>query len=257
MTDPRSAAEQALRALSVPEDVAQRHLARLAAARVTGEAAEVVPIRARRHALRATAAGLVFAATLGAGAGVAAASTAQPGEALYGLKTARERLQLAMARPGDSKARFELKLARTRLGEAAALFRAGDVVGAIETLARADAALAAASAQGGDDVDAEVAGELDHRVDVLGGLLAGGLPETASDAAREALDRAIDRGGRPTRTGSPGKSGEAPGQQNRPTPLPTPSTPPAPTGPPGTPPPHPGPSDHPTGRPTTPPGLVR
>lgn len=255
MNDPHGEATRALRALSVPDDVAQRHLARLAAASVTGEAATVVPMRARRHVLRATSAGLVLAATLGAGAGVAAASTAQPGDTLYGLKTARERLQLSMSRPGDSRARLELKLARTRLGEAAALLRAGDAARAIETLARADAALAAAGAQGGDDVDTEVAGELDRRVEVLGGLLSGGLPDTAADAAREALDRALERGGRPAPGTTPGKSGEAPGRENKPAPLPTPTS--VPSEPPGSPDPseRPGPDNHPTGRPSSPPGL--
>lgn len=247
-------AERALLALSVPEDVAQRHLARLAAAQATGETAVVVPLRSRRRAARASAAGLVLGATLASGAGVAAASTAQPGDALYGVKTARERLQLAVARPGNSRAHLELKLARTRLGEAAALLRAGDTARAVETLARADAALASAGAHGDPRVDAEVAGELDRRVEVLGGLLDGGLPTNAADAAFEALERAVQRGGRarngavtPGRPDSPGKSGEK-GRPKDAKQSPGPSGPPASPGRSG---------EHRTGPPTAVPSRSR
>jgi hypothetical protein len=240
---PDDAAVQALRSLSVPDDLAARHLARLAAA----PAGTIVPLRPRRTALRAGAAGVVVGVTLISGAGVAAASTARPGDMLYGLKTARERLQLSMARHGDSRARFELRLARTRLGEAAELFRHGHSDRAVETLARADAALASARAQGGAAVDADVDSELDRRVEVLGGLLDGGLPDTAADAAREAIERAVDRGAHPAKPvhpehPTPGDTHPTPGPEDHPTPAPAPTTRPTPD--------HPGPSDHPTGRPT-------
>lgn len=235
-------AARVLLSLDVPEDVAARHLARLLTVRPGGT---VVPLR-RRAGLRATAAGLVLGATLASGAGVAAASTANPGDTLYGLKTAREHLQLTMARHGDTRARLELKLARTRLGEAAALLQHGNVDRAIATLARADAALAAARAQGGDGIDLDAANELDHRVDVLTSLLNGGLPDTAADAAREALQRAIERGANPAGThgdhGQPGTHGNGPGDHPA-TPA-THSTPPS----------HPGKDNHPTGKPTAPPG---
>lgn len=246
-----AAVESVLRALDVPEDLAQRHLARLEAARAGRE--NVVPLRPRRGAVRATVGGAVLAATLVSGAGIAAASTAQPGDALYGLKTARERLQLSMARDGDSRARLELKLARTRLGEAAALLRDGNADLAVETLARADAALASAGAHGGALIDDEVAGELDRRVEVLGGLLDGGLPNTAADAALEALERALLRGGRARADDgdAPGRSGDAPGRGG---PKPTRGAEPAdvtPTSPPaGSPEPKPGRSGHPNGPPT-------
>lgn len=254
--------ERALEALTVPEDLAQRHLAALAAAAAApgtswlraaetgGARGEVVPLRtrSRRVPLKATAAGVVVGAVLASGAGVAAASTARPGDALYGVKTARERVQLSMTREGESRARLELRLARTRLAEAAELLREGDVQRAVATLARADAALASAAAQGGDDVDAEVATELDRRVVVLGGLLDGGLPETAADAAREAVERALDRGAAarpndsrgprvtpPRGKPAPGPSATAPGRSGD-----------RPSGPPSG---RPGPGDHPTGRP--------
>jgi hypothetical protein len=242
-------AERMLRSLDVPEDVAARHLARLLA---TEPVSNVTPLRPRRAALRVAAAGVVVGTTLAGGAGVAAASTARPGDALYGLKTAREHLQLAMARHGDARARLELKLARTRLGEAAALFRHGHADRAVETLARADAALASARAQGGDAVDRDVDAELDNRVDVLGGLLDGGLPSTAADAAREAIDRALERGGRPAHPTHPA----TPGGVRKPTDVPvaTPSAHPSgdPAGARGRhdAPDHPGREDHPTGRPS-------
>jgi hypothetical protein len=243
---PDDAAVRALQSLSIPDDVAARHLARLAAE----PPANVLPLRPRRaRAVRAGAAGLVAGVTLFSGAGVAAASTSRPGDALYGLKTARERLQLAVARHGDSRARYELRLARTRLAEAADLFRNGHPDRAVETLARADAALASARAQGSDVLDADVDAELDHRIDVLGGLLAGGLPDTAADAAREAINRAIDRGGRPTHPVHPAhpetpathENGK-PGPSGRPDGTPAPHPTPAPS--------HPGPDHHPTGKPT-------
>jgi hypothetical protein len=175
----------------VPGPQAERHLARLAATRVEN----VLPQRRDGHPVRALVSGVVVAAALVFGAGVAAASTTRPGDALYGFKTTRERLQLAMARPGDSRARLELRLGRTRLGEATGLFRAGEGHRAVETLARADAALASARAQGSDRIDADVANELDHRIEVLSRLLSAGLPANVADAAREALDRALARRG--------------------------------------------------------------
>jgi Domain of unknown function (DUF5667) len=233
---------EALRALDVPADVAARHLARLATVQLP---AQVIPLRPRRTALRSTAAGLVVGATLMSGAGVAAASTSRPGDALYGLKSAREHLQLAMARHGETRARLELRLARTRLAEAASLLRSGEVDRAIETLARADAALASARAQGSDNVDLDAAVELDHRVDVLTALLSGGLPDTAADAAREALKRAIDRGAHPSGThGRPGGNGTPGG--GAPTPQPTPTDVPGHPGKNG----HPGKGNHPSGRPS-------
>lgn len=239
MTDVSDETLAALRSLDVPDDLAQRHLARIEAARHEN----VVPLRPRRTAVRATAAGLVVGATLLSGAGVAAASTALPGDTLYGLKNAREHLQLSMTRHGESRARLELKLARTRLAEAAQLLRHGHSDRAVTALARADAALASAAAQGGTDVDAEVAGELDRRVEVLGGLLDGGLPEAASDTAREAIQRALTRGAHP-RPDHPAQGGD--GHGNKPDPLPTPTSVPDPHPTPS----HPGPDDHPTGRPT-------
>ena len=252
-TDRYSDLERALESLTVPEDLARRHLARLEGARVSDLPANVVPLaRPRRTALRATAAGVVVGAVLASGAGVAAASTARPGDALYGVKTAREQMQLALTRKGESRARLELRLARTRLAEAAELLRSGEVSRAIATLARADAALASASAQGGDEVDAQVAGELDRRVLVLGGLLDGGLPESAADAAREAVSRALDRGAAP-RGPQEHPAGQGNGGKPAPVPSATPDAPPDDPGPPGDPGPpfdNPGRGDHPTGRPT-------
>lgn len=171
----------------VPPEVAERHLARLAATRAAA------PPGPRRHRVRAVVATVVVAAALVSGAGVAVSSPTRPGAALYGFKTARERIQLAMARPGDSRAHLELRLGRTRLREASDLFRAGEAHRAVETLARADASLAAARAQGSDRVDAEVTAELDRRIATLRRLLAGDLTATVRDAVREALDRALAR----------------------------------------------------------------
>lgn len=172
---------------ALPDDVAERHLARLAATRAGA------PPSPPRHRVRGVVATVVVAAALVFGAGVAVASPTRPGAALYGFKTARERIQLAMARPGESRAMLELRLGRTRLVEAAALFRAGEANLAVETLARADASLAAARAQGSDRVDAAVTAELDRRIGTLRRLLDGDLSPTVREAVREALDRALAR----------------------------------------------------------------
>jgi hypothetical protein len=239
--------ERMLGDLTVPEDLAQRHLARMEAARGTSwlvaDPDVVVPIASakRRRALRATVGGIVLGGVLVSGAGVAAASTSRPGDALYGVKTTRERIQLAMTRPGDSRARLEVRLARTRLAEAAELFRDDQFVDAIKAIARADAALASAAAQGGDEIDALVAAELDHRVAVLSALITGGLPDTAADAAHEALERVLDRE-LPARP-EPAKGPHATTPPAHGTPTPVPSANPAGK-----------PATHPTGRPTETPG---
>ena len=171
----------------LPEDLRARQLARLAAVTAGGE---IPAPRLRRPRLRVALAGAVIGALLAGGVGVAAASTAVPGQPLYSLKTAREHLQISLARSGDSRATLHVKFAQTRLDEAAVLLRHNEPDRALATLARADAGLAKARAQGSADVDSRAESERARRVAVLTGLLRRGLPAPAADAARDAIERA-------------------------------------------------------------------
>lgn len=266
-TDPLDALVAALATTGeLPEDLANRHVAALTSASTSWGARASTSWGARasttwrpsRRSVRTAVGGGVLAVTMLGGVGAAAASSALPGETLYGLKTARERVVVALAHPGDDRAAVHLAIARTRLGESATLLRRGRTELGIKTLARADAALAAATAAGSDDIDKRADAALDNRVAVLSALLDGGLPEQAADAAREAIERALSRDqGKPdepgssgqgrndgTRDGTPattpgGPPATAPGSTQRPTAKPTPAG--------G----RPAPAERPHGRPAT------
>lgn len=70
---------------------------------------------------------LVLMLTLGSGGGIALASQqAQPGDALYGIKTAIERVQLVAATSEEEKAAIGLQIAERRLQEILAALEASD-----------------------------------------------------------------------------------------------------------------------------------
>jgi uncharacterized protein YjeT (DUF2065 family) len=218
------------------EELASRHLAVL---RLAAQPAHPAPAGARitsRSRLRrsgAAAAGAGLAITVFAGVGVAAAAQARPGDLLYPLKTAREHVVLALASPGPERARLHLRFAQARLAEAAALLRDGRTRAGLAALADADSELAAAQAQGSADTAQAMADALNRRVAVLEGLLAGGLPAHAADAARAALARALGHGSasgppatRPARRPTPSRAPVPHGPQSPATTPPThPSTP--------------------------------
>jgi hypothetical protein len=78
--------------------------------------------RLLRAGARLAVAAVGFAALLGfPGAAVAASGQALPGEALYPVKVAAERLSVVMAVGADRDARVQLRIAENRLGEAAAM----------------------------------------------------------------------------------------------------------------------------------------
>jgi hypothetical protein len=240
----------------LPDVLADRHLALIAAAGVSRDLARAArtarPAQGRKWRRRVVVGSFGFglATTLFGGVGVAAAANSRPGDFLYGVKTAREHLQLAFARAGDDRAALHLRFARTRLGEAASLLRDGHTTDALRALARADADLAAAEAQGSDDIDASADDALSHRVEILSGLLSGGLPDNAADAAREAIARALQHEHPAT---GPGKGGSGKPTDTPATPTHSPD-PQRPTAPPrtGQPTPKPAPSRRPTAVPTRP-----
>ena len=105
------------------------------------------PLAGIRNRIAAVAAAAVLA--LGSGA-VVAAQDAQPTDPLYGLKTAIEQQQVALAASPDARAQLRLRIAERRLAEAERAIEAG----------REDVAVIAASSyseamqQAYDDIDA-------------------------------------------------------------------------------------------------------
>src|SRR5687767_15440835 len=108
---------------SVPADVVRAHIAALRADRARNV---VVPVRAQvrfRAARIAMVAAIV--AVLGCGGAVAASASALPGDALYGIKRATERVSLAMHRDPVGRAALHLQFASTRAQEVQELLAAG------------------------------------------------------------------------------------------------------------------------------------
>jgi hypothetical protein len=201
------AAEHRLRALLASERLTggarSRQLHRLRGRAATLGPTVRSPSRRRRPGLSgvrrravAVAAAASLAAVLGSGLTVTAGS-AVPGEALYGVKQAAERLHQVL--PADEATRVDrlLAIADARFDEAAALtgrgLGASDVTAA--TLHAHVAALEAAAdaAEAEPQLQARVATATSTAQELLAELLAGGLPEQAADRAREALQDVLNR----------------------------------------------------------------
>lgn len=196
----------------VPPEVAQRHLFAM------HEALDHVIITPRhprrglswrRRLAGATAAVTAFA-TFGGGA-VALAQEAQPGDALYGLKRASETARLVLELDAEGDAALHVQFAQERLEELENHpHEAEDLLAnALEHVGKAEKA--------GDpaiQAQAQAAGE--QAVAALTELLDGGLPESASDQARAALERARDRIQSHIDARADGSRGrdQAPGQQS-------------------------------------------
>jgi len=206
-------------------------------------AAEGPPsIIARRPVRRSrpVAVGLVAAAllVLMASSAVAASSSALPGEALYGVKRAVERVRLSFPGGPAPKAQLHLEFADRRLAELQELLaqrEAGedvDVGAAMKAygqeLAKAERDAEEALALGSDDSFIEhVLARLDRHVQRLEFIRDNRVPEHARDAIQRAIDNAqMARSkvghGRPEATGggkpdgTPGRGpGGAPGLQQR------------------------------------------
>lgn len=165
---------RALASAPVPTEVRDRHLA-LIRSRLTDRPSPPVTAGPIRRRLTALAAGLATFLTLGGGGAVALAQNAQPGDPLYGLKRATERVRLAFA--GEDEDTLRLTLAERRIEEAerAVEQRPELLTDALDEL------LAASHVPS------------DHAVAVLASLLETDLPAAAANRARIALAAACER----------------------------------------------------------------
>ncbi len=213
----------------LPEDVRRAHLVALRQDRVRNV---VVPAARPRFRVARIAIVAAIVAVLGCGSALAASANALPGDPLYGVKRAAERISLAMHRDPVGRSALHLEFAENRSQEVQELLAAGRSPSeALEALqdeldaAEADALNAQALGRDVDALLAHVQAMFDKHITVLTGV----LDQVGSDQAKEAIQRAIDRAndhqanvrgksgehkpeepGKPT--GSPGKSGDAPGK---------------------------------------------
>ena len=172
---------------------AHRHaaLARADADRATAAAvvaAQAQADRTRRSQWRRPLTALLAAGlTLGVGVGSVAAS--QAGGPLYGVRIWAETLTLPTE--ADAHAQAELQRLQDRLAEAAAATAAGDTNAANAAIEAYAAIVNEATEDAGNDVSAAATLETGVRsnLDVLE-VLVGRVP---TDAARDAIQRAIDR----------------------------------------------------------------
>lgn len=226
---PARAARSAL-ARSVPSDVAAGHLAALREDRAFNV---VVAPPLRRRGIKVVAVSLVTGIVLmfGAGSAVAASQGALPGDTLYGIKRAVERVSLALHRAPEGRAGLQLQFAQIRLNEIQALLAAGRDAGeAIEGLedalagAEQDALHAVALGHDADLLLAHVQDMISKHVAVLTGVL-DQVPDQAKDAIQRAIDNAekakanVQKGreNRPDGAGPPDTTpgGNAPGSRGK------------------------------------------
>lgn len=239
----------------VPAEVAGAHVAAMieAAADPTPARGAVRPPRPRSRGLAIVLATAIVL-TLSAAQLAFASTDSLPGDALYPVKRAVERINLALHPSAESKGRLHLQFAARRLGEVQALIEQNrpELVG--ETLAdldaEADAAVAdLASAGVGHDLEAlrdHIEEQLQKHLDRLVFLRDNVVPEQGQKEIQNAIDNAsksVDKilhgreahqpqGGDPavvpgrgkakgkakSADGSPGNSESAPGQGGTPGP---------------------------------------
>jgi hypothetical protein len=152
----------------------------------------------RKPKVRVAAVALIGAAFLifGAGSAVAISSGAVPGDPLYGVKRAVERVSLAMHRDPAGRAALHIKFAENRLQELAAMALAGkDTSEVVEDLqqelegAEIDALHAQALGLDADALLAKVQAMISKHVAILTDVLAK-VPDQAKDAIQRAIDNA-------------------------------------------------------------------
>jgi len=188
----------------------------------------------RRRGIRFAVVALVGAIVLmlGAGAATAASANAIPGDPLYGVKRAVERVSLALHRDAAGRSAVHLRFAQERLDEIHILVaRHLDATGIIAAFnaelnaAEQDAEKAVALGQDSDALLAHVQEMIAKHIVVLNEVL-GKVPAQAKDAIQRAIDNAQKAetkaqhgrgtGGQGSGHGKPsippGKSGSAPGR---------------------------------------------
>ena len=213
----------------VPEEVARGHLAAFRADRARSV---VVAVGRPRFRVARIAIVAAIVAVLACGSALAASASALPGDPLYGVKRAAERISLAMHRDPVGRAALHLQFAENRAGEVTDLLASGRIASeAAEALeeeleaAKADALSAQALGRDVDALLAHVQAMFDKHIGVLTGV----LDQVGSQKAKDAIQRAIDRAkehqanvrgksgdhkpedpGKPTE--APGNRGSAPGR---------------------------------------------
>jgi hypothetical protein len=213
-------------AVEVPELLARRHLAVLGA----GEA--LIAARPRRKRLAVIMLAAAIGVALMAGSAVAASNGSLPGQLLYPVKRAVEKIDLAFHRDPASRARLHLEFAERRLEELQSLLalrRAGQNVDIGAAMAAYEQEIShvqdavAADALGRDlqTLLGNVQDELSKHLTVLNQLYNDGVPQQARDAIQAAIDRAQTaqdnvmqgriNGGKPASTPS-GRPSVAPGK---------------------------------------------
>jgi len=179
----------------VPDDVARAHLALLHPDVVALERK-----RTRHRVVLVIAAAILTVGLLGTAA-VAASASSLPGDLLYPVKRAVEKIELTIHRDPASRARLHLEFAQRRLAELSALLaerRVGQTVDVgAEMSAYRDQVAAAQQALAGNVGNPAFAGLLDsvseqlqHHIDVLTALQQIQLPEPAQSAIQNAIDNA-------------------------------------------------------------------
>ncbi len=187
------------------------------------------PLRSR---LAAAVLMLLVVVTAGSGITVAAAQDALPGDMLYPVKLAAERVTLVTAGGDSERVEHHLDLAERRIDEAAGLVAGdGDLDGLASVLARHLAELDAAEASAGTDpalqdaVDAALGTSAERLA-----ALTGTVPEEVAPGAERALERAQERiEDRGADDGAPAADGHETGPGAAP-PERAPGAPPDPTG---------------------------
>ena len=205
---------------TVGDGVARSHISALREDR----ARQIVLVPpAGRYRLRVVAAGLVavIVLVLGAGSAIAASDDALPGDALYGLKRAVERISLAMHRDSAERAALHLRFAQRRLDEIQLLVAAGEnpsgTVDAFDSelnAAEQDAEQAIALGGDAEALLAHVQAMIDKHLLVLGPLL-----DKVPEQARNSIQRAIDNARNADQKAQHGRTenGEKGGAHGKPT----------------------------------------
>lgn len=184
--DPLAEAAWQVRALAtepLPPETRERHLALI---RQTLPAPRRIrPFLGLRRRVAVVVTAVTTALTFSGGVTYAAAQQALPGDALYGLKRATERLALAVERDQAEDAKLRVSFAQRRLREAVAAPELVDELVA-EAIAQLEAAASVPGAAGSQSLD------------VIRELLEGRLPGPASEQAQYALaqvcvDLALER----------------------------------------------------------------
>jgi hypothetical protein len=186
------AAREALSA-EVPEDLARAHLAALGEMEVRERARP-------RHRLAFVLIAAAVTVVLLGGAAVAASGSSLPGQLLYPVKRAVEKIDLALHRDPASQARLHLEFAQRRLTELSdllALRRAGETVDVGAAMSAYQSEVAKVQAAIATDVTdpgyQALLGSVDDQLTGHLAVLSALRDDTVAGPAQTAIQNAIDR----------------------------------------------------------------